>query len=834
MFSTNYVLIILIINIIFNFFFGLIVLISGQGWKKLVNRRFFVFTVSAIIWQLANFIMFINMHSVYDLFWTRVTYLTGIFVAYFMFRFIIVFPRVYIQNSLFIKIISILGLVLTLIAAYLAITPSTITHVNYLDGSRSPQYGSTFIFFAVILIILTLSIFFFVINNYLKSTNLAKNQMRYMLIGIIITLLLVVFLDIISPSFAGNNYWSNFDAFSLIFVFGFTFYAIFAHHLFDIRIIIKKTLVYSGLLAFILVAYALIVMSISVVFSGQVVIFGPNGVFTTKMIAPNIIAAIFIAIGFDPIKNWLSHITDKWLFKGDYNQQEVLSKLSENLSTVIDLNEALESMMKTITEAMRVKTAATFVLTTRINTQETRTDTNKKNTHEQGTNNETQIDTNKKELEVKTAKLVGYELPDKEIIEKVHPIIDYFENHSNNQKDAIITDDIKQSKGTLTNNNNPHEQDTNNAELLACIDDLHIAFAMPICTKDKMIGLFILGEKLSGDIFNEKDLDLLDIAVKQTAAAIEKARFYEEDQLKSEFVSIASHELLTPTSAIEGYLSMILDEHLSKVDKKSEEYLRKVQKSAQRLALLVKDLLNVSRIEGGRIVIQWQAFDINDLINTVIEELQPKAKEKKLKLTFSNLKSKFPMSNEIQNSNDKKLSHSEQSEESHKKRSFVPPASETQDDTQLSNNLTMKQFNNVLMVFADEERTHQVLVNLIGNAIKYTEQGSVNIKCQISNDKNNVEVAVADTGMGMSAEDQKHLFEKFYRASNANKFGAGGTGLGLYISKNITELMGGKIWLTSVEDKGSTFYFSLKLATPDQIKNQSTKPKGEAYVAYKK
>lgn len=794
-----------------NVFLGIFVFINSKDKKS--GLPFLLFTISVLFWGLSLIFIKIFQTELPGYF----AFAWGSLVPFSLLWFFTVYPY---ESKLYkyIYLLSIAPIAFFIIS----FIPNLIfTGIKIVDGAIITKTNIFFILFLIYFVSYIFISLYLLYEDYKSSSGIKRNQILFLLLGIFLFALIVSLTNVILPALGIMNFNTIGPAASLIFV-AFTSYSILAHHLFDIRVIIKKTLVYSGLLAFVLITYALIVMSLSVIFSGQVVIFGPNGVFTTKMILPNIIAAIFIALGFGPLENWLSHITDKWLFKGDYDQQAVLSKLSDNLSTVIDLNEALASMMKTITEAMRVKTAATFVLTSRINTQEAQTDANKENANGQDTKRETQIDINKKELEVKTAKIIGYEIPEKDVIEKIHPIIDYFENQPFNTKTAIITDDIKQNKETRTSTNkNKHEQN-NEADLLNCLENLHIAFAMPICTKDKMIGLFILGEKLSGDMLNEKDLNLLDIAVKQTAAAIEKARFYEEDQLKSEFVSIASHELLTPTSAIEGYLSMILDEHLSKVDKKSEEYLRKVQKSAQRLALLVKDLLNVSRIEGGRIIIQWQAFDIVDLINTVIEELQPKAKEKKLKLGFTNSKSKFPMSNEILSSNDKKSSHPDAKQKDHNE--ILPPTSRGQND-------------NALYVFADEERTHQVLVNLIGNAIKYTEHGNVTVQVlsnKIKTGDGMAIISVTDSGMGMSEEDQKHLFEKFYRASNANKFGAGGTGLGLYISKNITELMGGKIWLKSIEDKGSTFYFSLKLATPDEIKNHSTKPQGDGYVAYKK
>ncbi|OGD65346.1 hypothetical protein A3F08_02105 [Candidatus Berkelbacteria bacterium RIFCSPHIGHO2_12_FULL_36_9] len=118
-----------------------------------------------------------------------------------------------------------------------------------------------------------------------------------------------------------------------------------------------------------------------------------------------------------------------------------------------------------------------------------------------------------------------------------------------------------------------------------------------------------------------------------------------------------------------------------------------------------------------------------------------------------------------------------------------------------------------------------------------TQIQNANLKPQNGNAKSQngeITISISDTGIGISPEDQKHLFEKFYRASNAASNGAQGTGLGLYITKNIIELMGGKVWVESTLGKGSTFSFTLKSATPEQIKNLSHAPEGPIYVPYKK
>jgi len=276
----------------------------------------------------------------------------------------------------------------------------------------------------------------------------------------------------------------------------------------------------------------------------------------------------------------------------------------------------------------------------------------------------------------------------------------------------------------------------------------------------------------------------------ELAVAYEKLK--ELDKLKDEFISIASHELNTPLAAIQGYLSMIIDEKLVKVDKQAEEWLKHVYESAKRLAALVKDLLDVSRIEQGRMQLEKKEIDIGYEIEAVMAEFQSMAKEKGLELVFEG---------------------------------FLTPSGDF--STPSLKGLRSKNGKKCPKVLADPMRIREVLANLISNAIKYTKKGKVTISCRLSPSPQSspqrgegrvrgfVVVTVADTGIGMSQEQMEHLFTKFYRVETYETKQTPGTGLGLYIVKNIVELHGGKIWVESELGKGSKFCFTLPLATTD-------------------
>jgi signal transduction histidine kinase len=289
------------------------------------------------------------------------------------------------------------------------------------------------------------------------------------------------------------------------------------------------------------------------------------------------------------------------------------------------------------------------------------------------------------------------------------------------------------------------------------LESLDAAVVIPLHLNNQPLGLVILSDKLNGEGYHQQDMALLDVVGGQAISSIQKAKLYEGDQMKSEFVSIASHELLTPISAMEGYLSMILDEGIGKVDPQAREYLSKVYTSAKRLSLLIKDLLSVSRIESGKMKVESQQLDMVKMVTDTIDQLRFMAKDKGLELIFE-----APTKP-------------------------LPP------------------------VWADPDRTMQVMVNLVSNSIKYTRQGTVTISFDVDKHQGTFKTSVTDSGIGLSKSAQKHLFNKFYRVDSPETTGIIGTGLGLYITKSIIEKMGGTISCKSTEGKGSTFSFTLPL-----------------------
>jgi len=223
----------------------------------------------------------------------------------------------------------------------------------------------------------------------------------------------------------------------------------------------------------------------------------------------------------------------------------------------------------------------------------------------------------------------------------------------------------------------------------------------------------------------------------------------EVDEMKDEFISIASHEMKTPMAAIKGYMQMIMEGLVGKTDDKVKEHLVKISEGIQRLDVLVAELLDVSRLDQNRIQLDMQALDLKQIVQESY-------------LSFADMIKK------------KGLSFGEE-----KSNQALP------------------------QIFADHDRLKQVFDNLIGNAIKYTEKGGIKISYTL--EKNKLVATIKDTGIGMSPEDQRRLFEKFYRIRNDKTVEISGTGLGLWITKELIGKMNGEIKVKSIENRGSEF-----------------------------
>ncbi len=248
------------------------------------------------------------------------------------------------------------------------------------------------------------------------------------------------------------------------------------------------------------------------------------------------------------------------------------------------------------------------------------------------------------------------------------------------------------------------------------------------------------------------------------------AKELEEEGAQAEFISTASHEMRTPVASIEGYLSLALNPQTATIDDRAKKYLEQAHEASKHLGHLFQDLLDVTKFDDGRIKAHFMPVDLVETVKRISDTFAVQASNKNLKYQFGSVNS------ELVNA-----------------RSVQP----------------------IVYGYIDMNFMQEIMGNLLENAIKYTPEGG-SIYVNVLGDGDRALINVTDTGVGISADDLQHIFQKFYRADNSQTREVGGTGLGLYLVKQRVETMNGRVWAESSFGEGSTFYVSLPRLTPDE------------------
>jgi signal transduction histidine kinase len=305
------------------------------------------------------------------------------------------------------------------------------------------------------------------------------------------------------------------------------------------------------------------------------------------------------------------------------------------------------------------------------------------------------------------------------------------------------------------------------AELLEAaeieLDETPASLIVPLKIESKLIAVLLVGEKISGEIFDAQELEVLAVLANQAAISLENARLYEglatsnvrlmeASRLKSQFLANMSHELRTPLNSVIGFSKVLLNRLDGDLNDRQEAYIRSVHTSSTHLLSLINGILDFSRSEAGKLEMRPEDVDVVELVDEIVETSQPLVRDKRIKLEKE-----------------------------------VPV--------------------DLPLVHADRTKLKQILLNLVSNAIKFTVTGRICVSCRMEDAS--LHVAVADTGIGIRQADLDRLFEPFHRLDHPLAREAGGTGLGLALSKRFVEMHGGRIWAESRENHGSIFHFTL-------------------------
>ncbi|MDD5693575.1 MAG: ATP-binding protein [Patescibacteria group bacterium] len=685
----------------------------AKNWKRKSNIIWFFVSLSISLWSLGLGLEVISPNENWALIWNRVLYIGAIFLPAFFYHFTVELIGIEKKRK---KTVLFAYFFSSFFVALNFTTPLFVSGVPPVAGfnywvSVGPLYLPYFFGFTGIFLYSFVTLLYYIP----KVSKVKKNQAKFLLFGSVIGFLggVTNFFPQLISIYPFGNY---FVAAYMIFI----TYAIVKHRLMDIRLIVARSIAYAILLATLAFLYAGGVLGIEWLFFRTTF----NQINLVQGIIRAVLAVI-IAFTFQPLRKWITKKTDRIFFKNAYDPQVLLDELSHTMGSTIVLIELLYKVTDILIQQMKVSRGL-FVLL-------------------------------KDDKAIYTIQANGY---------RENPKVDVDDAIKIARDGTAVYDELEES-----------------SQYKELLRKYEAAVSIPLKTEKEIVGVLLIGEKSSGDMFNQQDLRILEIIAPEVSVAIENAKSFEEisrfnvtlrqevtrathrlkeknqqlrelDKAKDEFISMASHQLRTPLTAIKGYLSMLLDGDAGEIKVGQFDFIHEAYSGANRMVDLINDLLNVSRMDTGRFFIEPVEVDIEAMVKEEIEQLMNQATDKGLALKLE-------------------------------KKGPVPH------------------------IWADETKIRQVVMNFIDNAIHYTYKGSVTVK--LGKEKGEFVFTVTDTGIGVPLVEQAKLFDKFYRADNARHVRPDGTGLGIYLAKKIVEDHNGSITFESKEGKGSTFGFKLPL-----------------------
>lgn len=734
---SNFILLAIIVILVFLF------VATSKAKHKLSAAKFFKLTIlSTIAWVLTILLTETDQNPSDVIFWSRMSFVFPILIILSLYPFIYHFLDSSLQKKIYlprtriaIKILNVLGVVMIGVSLSDLIVKDVVNLKTTFGIMQLPYLGYLLSCFAILIIIQH--------RSRVSSKSALKQGLEYISAGITLSIFLGILSNLIFPIILGLEY-RFLGPFSVIFFIGFTYYAIIAKQLFDIRVIISKTIIYSIIIVAIFSIYAVLIIVMAWITQGTL-----SFSLDPKMIVSSMLGTIIVGLSYQPIALFLAEKTDIYLFKKRYDPDEEVKDLTHKLSTLINLDEAIKIISGHLKNTLKVNHVISYVL----------------------------HNSDKPEAAVSAIHTFG-NVRSTATLGLSNPLVVI--KHFNKCRDIISVKDLEdqlEEEHQEFERNNPKSAKplpdpaahTNLSITHSTLARLKAEVVVPIYIHGVLIAIINLGQKLSGDSFNKDDFDFLQDVRTASVSSIDLAKLYESDQMKSEFISIASHELITPISAMQGYLAMILDEKIGKADKQATGYLVKSRESAQRLAQLVKDILTVSRLENGKISFDASSVNLLSAVKEAIQIQQAVADENEVKII---------------------------------------------DETPS----TPEEIEKFPTAWANYDRIKDIASNLLGNAVRYTKNGSATIKFEYDKKNKQITTSIIDTGVGIKTEDKIHIFQKFFRANDINSARVVGTGLGLFITKNMIEKMGGTVGFHSKEGEGSTFYFTIPTNAPKSVK----------------
>ncbi len=654
---------------------ALIAIVLYSNPRAAINRWLSVFMFAGLLWLLANLFanLFVDEPDTYLLF-SRLALVGPALLPSSFLLFCLAYtnkPTSFLQRVLLFLPSAIL---LVLVPTKYNVEALGSDSVTLITGAASP------------LLIITLLVYFSVgtillVRLYRHADQLVRQQLSYMLIGFILTAVPGIILSAVLP-ILGNSTAATYGPAVIISFALFTSIAIIRHRLFDIRFYVVRALAYS---------VTLIVLGVIYVAPAVYLIAWLIGAsFTTSSFIITIIAASILATNYYHVRRWFNQLSSKLFFRDAYEVTDVLGRLNEALSSTISIDDMTRSALRILSDGLRPEYLGFLIAT------------------------------DGGDFRVKG--------PDTGLLKR--ELRDGIAEHVSKLKEPItdvgLLSDLNATKHYFTQ------------ARVAIV----VRLSMKQEGKKDVLGYIVLGNRKSGMSYSPNDIKMLSAASNTLAIAMQNALRFEEiqqfnqtlqqkvdeatrklrnsneklrklDETKDEFISMASHQLRTPLTSVKGYLSMVLEGDVGPLKPQQAELLKQSFLSSERMVNLIADLLNLSRLNTGKFVIDAVPTDLRTVVEAELAQLTEVAKAKDIELSYH---------------------HPE----------------------------------NLTTLLLDENKIHQVVMNFIDNAIYYTPPGG-KISVELSETPTSVEYRVVDTGIGVPKALQHRLFTKFYRADNARQ-----------------------------------------------------------------
>ncbi len=694
--------------------------------RKRMSSWFFAATLFGVaLWAVGDAVLLAAVSADAILFGERIFYAAPVFIPPMLLLFALTFPERRIGKGTLWATLGVAGLIATVIALWPKIIIDFVQQGTPLNvpSPRLPEFMLYALYFSVTFLMIYVALF---MSMRQEKAALPHAQLLYTLNGAILASVPALLTNLTLPMMGLGTYIWLGPLFTTIFLVAIAM-SIVRHRMFDIRTFVVRSVAYILSLGVLAAMFGLIVFGTAQLFFGLHLDFR---------------AQVYISLGttvaallFSRLKAFFDRITNSLFYRDAYDTQVLFDRLNRLLVSNTDVGSLLKQSARVLEDTFKAEYCYFAIRETGQSEQRLIGDVPRGVTPG----------------DMATIRSFAPQMSRKVIV------VDELEASASHLRQALVHNGVA-ILGRLTAR----------------------------AHGDEGVGYLVLGARRSGNRYTNKDIRTLGTILNELVIAVENSLRFEQiqhfnetlqesvneatrklrktneklqglDATKDEFITMASHQLRTPLTAVKGYLSMVLEGDAGKLNANQRRLLEQSYVSAQRMVYLIADLLNLSRLGTGKFVIESTPTNLVDVVQSELNQLAQTAASRDVRLAF-NYPENFPE------------------------------------------------------LMLDETKIHQVVMNFIDNAIYYTPPGG-KVTVNLVETPGSVQYIVQDTGIGVPRREQRHLFTKFYRAENARQARPDGTGLGLFMAKKVVAAQGGAIIFESEEGKGSTFGFRFNKRT---------------------